>query len=194
MTDPARGGSGEVPENPDTRWQRLRGYLMGLFVRAGAKREEAEDLAQETLARVFAKPRHFPMPQFLVSFAEKVARNLWVDEVRRRKRRAPVHGFGEPDGDFIGDVCMSPSVEPSETATILEDTARLRGALEQLMPIHREVLDLVVFQGLAYEEAAARLGVPRGTIKSRVHYAVRFLRQTVAGQDQDLTLSDRAEP
>ena len=60
------------------------------------------------------------------------------------------------------------------------DAWQLRTALEQLRPEDRDTLRAVYFEGLSHEETAARLGIARGTVKSRVHRAQNRLAETLA--------------
>lgn len=167
----------EKSEEPHaTDWTLVRERLLTTLRRSGASAEDAEDLAQEAIARILARPRIFALPQMFTSFAQKVARHLWIDKLRRNSRR-PEEDIGDPGGADGRD-------EPPTLATGSEDRARLAAALEELMPAHREVLDLVIFQALSYEEAALRLGVPRGTVKSRIHYAVRHLRERLGVREE----------
>ena len=184
-------GDPEVHDLPDDEWRSLHAHLYANFRRAGAGREEAEDLTQEAMARIFAKPRRFPLPQMLTSFAVKVGKNLWIDRIRRTKRRAG-HDLVQAPSEAGVEALLATAAGagPDAQATSREDVLRLLAALEDLLPIHRDVLDLVIFGGVDYEEAARRLGVPRGTIKSRVHYAIADLRRRLAERDPDRAVSE----
>lgn len=168
---------------PEGDWETLRSHLYAGFRKSGAKKDEAEDLAQEALARVFAKPRKFPLPQMLVAFTTKVAKNLWIDRIRRHGRRRGKDEVQAPSEEGVEALLRTAAgAEPDDRATWNEDVSRLREALDELSSLHREVIELVVFGGMNYDDASKALGIPRGTIKSRVHYAVQYLRKRVTGK------------
>jgi RNA polymerase sigma-70 factor (ECF subfamily) len=72
-----------------------------------------------------------------------------------------------------GRAAIEPAVEPIEQAIL---RWQIRGALARLTPEHREVIRLVRFEGLPLAEVAQRTGLPLGTVKSRLSYALRALR------------------
>lgn len=70
----------------------------------------------------------------------------------------------------------SPDPEPAEALALDFDREELIEGMQRLAPIHREVLDLVFFHGLSYGETADALGLPVGTVRSRLSNAKRGLR------------------
>jgi RNA polymerase sigma-70 factor (ECF subfamily) len=153
----------------DSGWDALRVFLHRLFVRLGAHTHDADDLAQESLARVVGRPHGSSSPPSL-GFAAVVGRNLWRDGIRRERRRGPQHAL-EAAGE-IADLQAS----PIEIAAGHEDQARLLSALAELDPRHRDAIVLVVLRHKTCAEAARILGVPSGTVKSRIHYGIERLR------------------
>ena len=77
------------------------------------------------------------------------------------------------------------AVRPDDVAERNEERRRVRGALEQLTEPHRLVFELAVYQELPYAEVSDVLGIPVGTVKSRMHNAVRALREILAGADEE---------
>jgi len=168
---------------PDGGWDVLQTFLHRLFVRLGAAANDADDLAQESLARVIDRPDGAASPPSL-GFAAVVGRNLWRDGIRRDRRR------GRPrELEDAGEVSDGQAT-PSEIAAVREDSARLRSAIDELDPRHRDAIVLVIIQHKSYAEAARILGVPRGTVKSRIHYGIEQLRR---GRDVPLSPAPRAE-
>jgi RNA polymerase sigma-70 factor, ECF subfamily len=168
-------GSSKQPagKSPEGGWDVLQTFLHRLFVRLGAAANDADDLAQESLARVIARPEGASPPS--LGFAAVVGRNLWRDGIRRDRRR------GRPQGlDVAGEV-SDPQAAPPEIAAVREDSARLRSAIEELDPRHRDAIVIVILQHKSYAEAARILGVPRGTVKSRIHYGIERLRLVLDG-------------
>jgi RNA polymerase sigma-70 factor, ECF subfamily len=163
------------------------GTFLGFFQRLGADRGEAEDLAQEVFLKLFrSAPTYSPQQRFS-SYALRVARNAWIDR-RRRSAARPVGGSlddagpGEPDGSWI-DSLPAPGREVSAAASSAEESRRLAGAIRLLPESHRMVFELAVVQSLPYAEISSALGIPVGTVKSRVFNSLRKLREILEGSD-----------
>ncbi len=143
--------------------ERHGALLHGLLVRLLGDGAAAEDLFQETWIRIVrAAPRFDPRRRFR-PWAVRIATNLARDEHRRRRLRLggghrPAEEERAPEG---GD--------PAEAG-------ELRERLRALPPHLREPLVLRYFGGLDEGEIAAALDIPRGTVKSRLHHAVKRLR------------------
>ena len=137
-------------------------------------RSHAEDLVQETLFRAWRHPEVLDRESGSArGWLFTVARRLLVDEWRSAHSRHEVT-WAEPPEQSSAD----------RTDEVLE--AWLVGdALSLLTPEHRDVLVACYYRGLSVAEAAERLGVPPGTVKSRTHYALRALR--LALQERGVT-------
>jgi RNA polymerase sigma-70 factor (ECF subfamily) len=105
-------------------------------------------------------------------FLLRIARNLWIDYRRRGGR---VFQDAEP-----GD---RPDHRPGPLGNVdaSDRAAQLRAALARLEPATRELLELAVLQQLPYKEVGMILEIPVGTVKSRVYYSLRRLRDQLAG-------------
>jgi len=122
--------------------------------------EQAEDLAQETLLQAWRCREQFRPGTNLRAWLSTILRNRFYSTQRRRKWRA------EYDQKAIERTLMAPD-DPSANVE-LEDVRR---ALAMLPDFQREALILVGAGGMAYEEVAAVMGCPVGTVKSRVRRA-----------------------
>lgn len=132
----------------------------------GGDRGRSEDIVQETLLRAWRHPQALdPARGPVRSWLFTVARNVAVDAHRARRAR-PTE---------VGDEALAvvPAVDEIEQAL---DTWLVSDALATLSPDHRAVLVETYYRGRSVAEAAAVLGVPPGTIKSRTFYALRALR------------------
>ncbi len=146
------------------------GPLFAFVVRLTGDRVRAEDVVQETLVRAWRRADHLdPGSDALRGWLFTVARNL-VTDLRRSDAARPVAGW---DDALLHD---GPRVDDVETAT---QRFVLAAALGRLTPEHRDVLVAVYYEGRSVAEAAERLGVPRGTVKSRTYYALRALRHAL---------------
>lgn len=132
----------------------------------GNDRVRAEDVAQETLLRAWRHRAVLESPPPAVrSWLFTVARNVVIDEWRSRQARpeTPVAEVPEP----------GPTDDGSDQLLLSWVVAE---ALTHLSADHRAVLLECYYRGRPVAEAARRLGVPEGTVKSRTHYALRALK------------------
>jgi RNA polymerase sigma-70 factor (ECF subfamily) len=135
--------------------------------------EAAEDLLQETMLRAWRKVDELPQnAESIRRWLFTVARNLAIDAARARQSR-PVEVGGE-DVTWVGSV--------DETYAGLLDRVTLREVLLQLTPEHRTVLVALYYRDASVAEAAERIGIPEGTVRSRSFYALRSVRE-ILGQD-----------
>lgn len=132
---------------------------------AGHDVQRAQDLAQETLLRAWRHPDVLERPAPAVrGWLFTVARNVAIDEWRARRTHPEVVTPEVPDlpqGDDTDAMLVSWMVAD---------------ALVKLSEDHRAVLLECFYRGRSVADAARRLGVPEGTVKSRTHYALRALR------------------
>ena len=159
----------------DTRMRLLvaeHGTQLTRFVRrlTLGQQQTAEDLVQETMVRAWRSLDSVPVEDGSGRrWLYTVARRLVIDEVRRRQARpvevAPVDAERCATGD-----------DTSRTAIANHS---LREAVGKLSAAHREVLHQVYFLDRTVEDVAIRLGIPIGTVRSRMHYALRSLRTAV---------------
>jgi RNA polymerase sigma-70 factor (ECF subfamily) len=144
----------------------------------------AEDAFQVTFLHVHLKCRQFERGRRLRPWLYAIANHQAVD-LQRRNRRHKAASLSAAAGSAGWDDERQPlgellaSREPDLVANLemLEDRQRARRAVDKIPAKLRHVLILVVFQGLKYSEAAEALGVPIGTIKSRMHKALQTLHE-----------------
>ncbi|SHG89092.1 RNA polymerase sigma-70 factor, ECF subfamily [Kaistia soli DSM 19436] len=143
---------------------RLKTYLM----RAGANPGAAEDFAQEAMLTVWRKAALFdPARAGASTWIFTIARNLRIDAARREKL-----GQREPDLTELPD-------DPEQPDTILtgaDDAARVSSALAALTAEQSRIVTLSYFHEKAHAEIARELGIPLGTVKSRLRLAIIRLR------------------
>jgi len=143
------------------------GALWGFVVRLlGGDEAAAQDVVQETLLRAWQHPEVLdPDTGSIRSWLYTVARRIVIDQRRRERRRPEVVTAQLPEPIAVDD-----------PATALADRTVVLDALRALSAEHRAVLLECYFRGASVAQAAARLGIAEGTVKSRTHYALRALR------------------
>ena len=132
-------------------------------------REAAEDLVQETYARVLAKPRLLRGDE--LGYLLRVLRNTFYTQLRDKSRRPQTVAMPE-DQDIVEDISSTQPDQAAEAREVLDTVAALP---EQ----YRDVIVAVDVAGLSYKEAAKVLGTREGTIMSRLFRARRQVAEAL---------------
>ena len=163
----------------------LRGHVRPLYryaYRWTGDVDQAEDLVQETLTRLFAELPKLRKVERLRPWAARVMYRIFVDELRRR-RRSPISFVGrggttgasleEEDED---EIAADEAWNPEELAERAFERERIAAVWPRLHSQHRVVLSLHEIEGYSLEEVAQIIEVPLGTAKSRLNRARKHLR------------------
>ena len=152
-------------------YQRYRDPLMTFVLRLTAgNRAHAEDVVQETMVRAWREARRLDLSEpSLMPWLTTVARRIVIDDHRRRQAR-PVE---------TADAELANLPAADETAAT-DRKLMVADALRALTPLHRQVLNETILRDRTVNQAAEVLGVPVGTVKSRVYYALRALEVALA--------------
>ena len=150
------------------RYQRI---LVNFFVRMNASYSMAEDLAQTTFIRLYEYRDRYRPSAPLGAFLHTLALHAWVDWTRK-ERRQPQPADSETEDRDPKDSGLRRA----------DDRMDLEAALATLSDKLRSVVVLTYFQGLSREDAASVLGVPVGTVKSRLFLAMEELRKRLSGK------------
>ena len=153
-------------------YRQYRGPLLSFVLRLTAgDRQQAEDVVQETMVRAWREAHRLDMTEpSLMPWLATVARRIVIDEDRRKRARPPEVGGGMVD---------NPPVADDETESLLRKVMVIE-ALQELSAAHREVLNETILRDRTVNEAAEVLGIPVGTVKSRVYYALKALKVHLA--------------
>lgn len=159
--------------------------LFALVFRMLGNRHEAEEITQEVFVQVFRAIHRFRGEAKLSTWLYRVAVNLCKNRLKYHARRG---AMAHQDYDSIAEASASGSAEGVSAGTVerpdeLVEGIQLEGivkqALERLDPDFRELVVLRDVEDLTYEEIAEVTGLPRGTVKSRIHRGRQQLRQRV---------------
>lgn len=152
----------------------------------------AEDVFQDTFLKVHEKIGQYQAGRPARPWLYTIATHQAVDALRRAKRRQGASldqsrdrsGEGS-DGARMGDLIESREESPTDRLDRQEQADALNRAIDSLPDLYREVLILAYFQEMKYQEIADVLGLPLGTVKSRMHAAVGKLSELLRPAQAD---------
>lgn len=163
-----------IAENRDRRaFQQLFMHfaprIKSFLIKQRVSDEMAEDLTQEVMVALWKKAHLYdPSKARLSTWLFRIARNKFIDRARRQK-------YIEVDVDNHLQTREAP--EKTDLPVIQQqDQTRILSALENLKPNLRTVIELSFYQGLSHSQISEKLGLPLGTVKSRIRIAFQKLR------------------
>lgn len=180
-----------VTGNQDAFAELIRRYQQELFAflqRFVSDASTAEDLFQETFVQVHRNAGSFDPERRFRPWLFTIAANKARDYLRSSGRRTAqsldnVAGHSDDSVTFL-DLMKSDAPLPADELTREENVALVQKVLAELSPLYREVLVLSFFHRFAYKEMAEMLGVPLGTVKSRLHAAVAAFAKAYKSQER----------
>jgi RNA polymerase sigma-70 factor (ECF subfamily) len=158
----------------------LRRYAMALVGNAAL----ADDLVQDCIERALGQEAQLREPERLAAWLRRILHNLYIDEIRRGKRRGREHDITE----------LADHLELSAPAPDNSAMREFIQAVNRLSLEHRQILLLVSVEELSYREIADELGIPLGTVMSRLARARERLRDLMQSSTAEIiSLADRKE-
>ncbi len=146
---------------------RVKSYML----RLGATAAQAEDLAQETMLTLWRKAESFdPARAGAATWVFTIARNLRIDAIRRERLIEP----GEPPED-----AEAPDMAADAAMAVEQEEGRMRAALAALPEEQAMLLRMSFYEDYAHGDISARLGMPLGTVKSKLRRAMLRLREAL---------------
>lgn len=157
-------------------------HVYAIAYRVAGNEAEAKDLAQEAFIRVWRALRRIEPGAPLEGWLHRIVTNLYIDLLRRRPK-VRLQSLDEPVATDSGEMPreradLNVDVERTVLGAALD--RRVQEALLDLSADLRMVVVLADVEGYAYEEIASMMGVPIGTVKSRLHRARRTMRDRLA--------------
>jgi RNA polymerase sigma-70 factor (ECF subfamily) len=176
----------------ETLFERYGEMIRRHLARMAGDSAAAQDLLQETFLRVWTRAAQWDGRGSFKAWLYRIATNLALNHLRsvRRRREQPLEIAGEWDGDT--DEYVSPAwaidadaPEPKDVLEMAERHARYRRLIDRLPEEKRAVLRLVHEMEMSLQDAADELGIPEGTVKSRLYYAKQRLAQEWRELDEE---------
>ena len=166
----------------------IRAHLLSMV----RDRDAADDLAQETFLRAWAGLASLRTEAAARSWLYRIATNCALNYVRGRKlrRHMPIEPAQSTDEDDEEGQSVpawmtdNAGCTPAELLAAKETVTALNRAIDSLSPDKQRVVRLVQEQRMSMREAARALGIPEGTVKSRLHYALRHIERTLKEMEE----------
>ena len=164
------GGSANAGEHPafEALYRRYRDWVVAVAFRLTGNRDDALDVLQEAFAYLWRKVPGLRLTSSMKTFLYPAVKHLSVSMLRKKLRYAS-------DGEALASVAA-----PEAGLSGREDLA---AAMRALAEAQREVVLMRFVDGMSLQEIAEALDVPVGTVKSRLHNALRFLRDDPRTRD-----------
>jgi RNA polymerase sigma-70 factor (ECF subfamily) len=160
-------------------------------------KQDALDVVQDGFVKVHRHIGKFQGNSSFYTWLYRIVMNLAIDHVRRRKNAKGLEyddAVGREADEVAGDGTLLPRVldaNPGKTVVRRELLEKIQAALDELPEYHRAVILLREIEGLSYEEMAQTLGVPKGTIMSRLFHARKKMQAALSDyMEGDLTIEE----
>ncbi len=144
-------------------FNRYREAIYRLFVQRLGGVNDADDLLQETFVKVYVNLGRYRSDYTFGQWVYTIARNTFIDFMRKRQDDLPI------DDRFTAPASSGPT--PEENIINLQQRTQIEHYMDRLTPRYRQLIRLRFFDDYSYEEIAARLRLPLGTVKTQIHRA-----------------------
>jgi RNA polymerase sigma-70 factor, ECF subfamily len=141
--------------------------------------EEALDVAQEAFVKAFRALPAFKGDSAFYTWLFRITMNVALDRKRQRATRARSLGTEDVPPEEWERTATATDPDPEDVASGVERRERIRKGLDSLSEHHRTIIILSDIEGLQYREIAEVLGIPMGTVMSRLHHARKRLREVL---------------
>ena len=171
-----QGGDAEALAILVKRWHPR---LLGFAVRVLGERDAAEDAVQSSWVDAVRRIHSVNDPKSIRPWLFRIVANKCTDTIRKRSRSRKFESANDAD--------QVPDPQPSQRDAKefrSDQVARLRSEMSALDDGHREVLRMHYLENLPIDLIARRLGIPSGTVKSRLYHARQKLKQSLIGESQ----------
>ncbi|MBK7409466.1 MAG: sigma-70 family RNA polymerase sigma factor [Saprospirales bacterium] len=164
------------------KFLKMESMLMAFAFSLTKDEEAAQDLYQETAYKVFRYSNQFNPATNLKAWVMTIMKNTFINHYRRKKRQQVI--FDNTGNDFLLNSAVTTTNQGEGRITMDE----IQEAISELGD-HLRIPFLMQYQGFQYEEIAEELAIPLGTVKSRIHFARKHLREQLKHRYQADSLS-----
>lgn len=167
--------------------ERYQGRIFAMVCGMVRSPEDAREIAHLAFVKAWQNLRSFRIDSSFHTWVYRIAMNLAIDHARRNKRRK-TGSFDEAIGarDEDGTLLEQHHIDnPQKALQRKEMRERIFSALDELSEDAREVILLREIEGLSYKEIAETMGIPEGTVMSRLFYARKKLQAILKGEKEE---------
>ncbi len=162
---------------------RYQDRLFNTVLRLVDNAEDARDVVQEAFLHAYQSLHTFKGDSLFFTWLYRIAFNTAISSRRKKRIVLSIQPAGE-DGNAIDPLDPAESNRPGHALEMAEEERQVHAALARLSPEHRAVLVMKDMEGMKYEDMAEILGVPIGTIRSRLHRARLEMRDLLLKMDE----------
>jgi len=153
-------------------FQEYHRYLFSFALKLSKRKEDAEDLLQETMMRAFKNKSKFEVGTNFKAWAATIMRNTFINGYRKKKRR---NFYKEPIDKHAYSLDIDPSYNRGIDDLQMQD---LKIVLDSIGESYSEPF-ILFYKGFQYDEISSKMGIPIGTVKSRIFFARRKMREGI---------------
>ncbi|MDE6500380.1 MAG: RNA polymerase sigma factor [Rikenella sp.] len=157
-------------------FNRYREAIHRLFVQRTGNPDDADDLLQETFVKVYVNLHRYNADYTFGQWVYTIARNTFIDYVRRRQDDLPI------DDRFTAPASSAPT--PEESVINSQQQKQIEHCLGLLDSRYGQLIRMRFIEEYSYEEIAAKLSLPLGTVKTRIHRAREQMCRLIARGDE----------
>ncbi len=166
-------GNQQCPDAYTAIYSHFAGRIKSFLIGKGINDDIAEELMQEVMIIVWRRACTFDQT--------KAAASTWIFTIARNRRIDYLRGTPRVEIELEDSLLQleSDDLPAEQQVDILQDATRLHSAIEKLPAEQRKVMHLSFFKGESHSDIATRLGLPMGTVKSRIRLAMRSIRNNL---------------
>ncbi|MBR5421147.1 MAG: RNA polymerase sigma factor [Lachnospiraceae bacterium] len=152
-------------------YEEYHSWLYSVVYGVLQQKERAEDVSADLFLRIWNSASNFKAGTGHRGYLATIARNMAIDELRKRKREVYLDG---PDTEDDTETDIADDTPGPEAETV--QNLSIQQALERLKPAEREVVNMKVLSEMTFQEISDTLGIPMGTVTWRYQAAIKKLR------------------
>ena len=156
---------------------RYRDSVYFMLLKMVNNRDDAEDLTIEAFGKAFRNIKQYTPDYAFSTWLFKIATNNCIDFIRRKKKQTLSidTGFDNGDGNEVTIDIKAEAPDPEENMIKKQKGVAMREVVDRLKPRYKNLIELRYYKELSYEEIAAELDLPLGTVKAQLFRAREFL-------------------
>ncbi len=165
-------------------FNRYRGSIHQLYLqRTAGNADDTDDLLQEAFVKAYLNLHRYNPAYTFGQWIYTIARNTFIDYVRRRRDDTVSI---DNTSDTAGYIAAHSTPSPEESLINDQNRRQLESFINKMTPRYRQLIELRFFREFSYEEIAAELSLPMGTVKTQIHRAREQLCRFISESEENL--------